>query len=217
MKLTFEKLPPRTISYRDSKNFVKIKFDDDLHKALTCNLQTRHDYRQFLQVFDNVLDKHVPLKKRLTWGNQKPFMDKTLRKAFMHRPKLLNSFNRTKKLQDWEKYHKQRNYCVKLKNKAKKQYFSNLGPCNMNQNNFWRTLEPFFSNKKDEKSTKNVLSEINKIISDGREIAKVFGNYFNSITWLIKVPDYQPPDEKYTLLNDPIGKAIKNTSSTPAF
>ena len=143
-KLTFEKLPPRTISFRDFKNFVKINFDDDLHKALTCNPQTRDDYGQFLQVFNNVSDKHAPLKKRLDRGNQKPFMNKTLRKAIMHRSKLLNAFNKTKKLQEWEKYRKQRNYCVKLKNKAKKQYFSKLGPCNMNRNNFWRTLGPFF-------------------------------------------------------------------------
>ena len=108
MKLTFEKLPPRTISFRDFKNFVKTKFDDDLHKALICNPQTSYDYGQFLQVFDNVLDKHDPLKKRLARGNQKPFMNKTLRKAIMHKSKLLNAFKRTKKLQDWEKYCKQR-------------------------------------------------------------------------------------------------------------
>ena len=47
------------------------------------------------------------------------------------------------------------------------------------------------------------------MISDDKEIANVFGNYFNSITQLIEVPDYQPPDNKYTLLNDPIEKAIK--------
>ena len=132
MKLTFEKLPPRTISFRDFKNSVKIKFDDDLQKSLTCNPQTRYDYGQFLQVFDNVLDKHAPLKKRLARGNQKPFMNETLRKAIMHRSKLLNAFNGTKKLQDLKKYRKHRNYYVKLKNKAKKQYFSKLGPCNMN-------------------------------------------------------------------------------------
>ena len=216
MKLTFEKLPPRTISFRDFKNFVKINFDDDLHKALTCNPQTRDDYGQFLQVFNNVLDKHAPLKKRLDRGNQKPFMNKTLRKAIMHRSKLLNAFNKTKKLQEWEKYRKQRNYCVKLKNKAKKQYFSKLGPCNMNRNNFWRTLGPFFSNKKAEKSTKIILSENNKMITDDREIAEVFGKYFNSIIQLIKVPDYQPPDDKYTLLNDPIVKAIEKYKQHPS-
>ena len=112
-------------------------------------------------------------------------MNKTLRKAIKHRSKLLNAFNKTKKLQDWEKYRKQRNYCVKLKNKTEKHYFSKLGPCNMNRNNFWRTLGPFFSNKKAEKSTKIILSENNKIIYDDREIAVVFDNYFNSITQLL--------------------------------
>ena len=175
---------------------------------MICNPQTSYDY-------DNVLDKHAPLRKRLARGNQKPFMNKTLRKAIIHRSKLLNTFNRTNKLQDWEKYRKERNYCVKLKNKAKKQYFSKLGPCDMNRNNFWRTLGPFFSNKKAETSTKIILSEKNKTISDDREIAEVFGNYLNSITQLIKVPYYQPPDDKYTLLKDPIEKAIEKYKQHP--
>ena len=199
MKLTLEKLTPRTISFRDFKNFVETKFDEDLHKALICNQQTSYDYGQFLQVFDKGLDKRAPLKKRLARGNQKPFMNKTLRKAIMHRSKLLIAFNRTKKLQDWEKHRKHKNSCVKLKNKAKTQYFSKLGPCNMHRNNFWRTLGPFFSNKKAETSTKTILSEDNKTISDDREIAEVFGNYFNSITQLIEVPYYEPPDDNYTL------------------
>ena len=42
------------------------------------------------------------------------------------------------------------------------------------------------------------------------------GNYFNSITQLIDVPDYQPPDEKFPLLNDPIEKAIKKYKQHPS-
>ena len=54
------------------------------------------------------------------------------------------------------------------------------------------------------------------MITDDREIAEVFGKYFNSITQLIKVPDYQPPDDKYTLLNDPIVKAIEKYKQHPS-
>ena len=59
-------------------------------------------------------------------GKQKPFTNKTLGKAIMHRSKLLNAFNGTKKLRDWEKYRKQRNYCVKLENKAESNILVNL-------------------------------------------------------------------------------------------
>ena len=54
------------------------------------------------------------------------------------------------------------------------------------------------------------------MITDYGEIAEVFGKYFNSITQLIKVPDYQPPDDKYTLLNDPIVKAIEKYKQHPS-
>ena len=53
-------------------------------------------------------------------------------------------------------------------------------------------------------------------MSDDREIADVFGNYFNSITQLIKVPDYQPPDDKYTLLSDPLRKATEKYKQHPS-
>ena len=62
-KLTFEKFSPRVVSFCDFENLVKTKFDDDLHKALICNPQTSFDYRQVSQVFDNVLNKHAPLKE----------------------------------------------------------------------------------------------------------------------------------------------------------
>ena len=86
----------------------------------------------------------------------------------------------------------------------------------MNRNNFWRTLRAFFSNKKAEKSTKIILSENNKTISDDREIAQVLSNHFNSITQLIEVPDYKPPDDTYTLLKDPVEKAIEKYKQHPS-
>ena len=87
----------------------------------------------------------------------------------------------------------------------------------MNRNHFWRTLWPFYSNKKAKKSTKIIVSENSKTISDDREIAQVFGNYFNSITQLIEIPDYKPPDDKYTLLDNPIEKLSKTQAAPEHF
>ena len=61
--------------------------------------------------------------------------------------------SRLRRLQeDWEKYRQQKNYCVKLRNEARKQYFSNLDPTYTGKNGLWDALRPFFSNKTKKKS-----------------------------------------------------------------
>ena len=47
-KLTFEKLPPKTITFRDYKHFNKDKFERDLVLALASNPASTYSYDQFL-------------------------------------------------------------------------------------------------------------------------------------------------------------------------
>ena len=75
LKLTFEKLPPKTITFRDYKHFNKDKFERDLVSALASNPASTCSYDQFLLTFESVLDKHAPLKRRKVRGNQMPFMN----------------------------------------------------------------------------------------------------------------------------------------------
>ena len=60
------------------------------------------------------LDKHVPKKIKTIRGNQKPHINKTLRKAIMKRSQLKNKGNKTRNAADVSDYKKQRNYVVKL-------------------------------------------------------------------------------------------------------
>ena len=59
--------------------------------------------------FVNVLDAHAPRKTKVLRGNQKPHVDKNLRKAIMKRSKLKNKANRTKLQDDIAKCKKQQN------------------------------------------------------------------------------------------------------------
>ena len=45
-------------------------------------------------------------------GNNAPFMNKTLSKAFMHRSKSKNQFNKNTTEETKKNHHKQINYCV---------------------------------------------------------------------------------------------------------
>jgi len=46
----------------------------------------------FEKTVSKVLDKHVPLKEKVIRGNEKPHMNKTLKKAIMKRSRLRNVF-----------------------------------------------------------------------------------------------------------------------------
>ena len=52
------------------------------------------------------------------------------------------------------------------------------------------------------------------MVSNDRDIAKVL-ILFNSITQLIEISNCKPPDDKYTLLNNPIEKAIEKYKQHP--
>ena len=82
------------------------------------------------------------MKRRKIRGNQKPFMKTPLRQTIMRRRKSFSTFQKTKLSADWEKYRKQWNYCLKLRNKARKTYFNNMQSSNVSKNNLWKTLGP---------------------------------------------------------------------------
>ena len=72
----------------------------------------------------HLLNKHAPMKKKSIRGNNAPFMNKTLSKAFMHRSKLKNIFNKDPTDGNKKLYNQQRNYCVSLLRKEKKKYYN---------------------------------------------------------------------------------------------
>ena len=106
MILTFEKLPPKTITFRDYKHFSKDKFEGDLVFALASNPASTYSYDQLLLTFESVLDKHAPVKRRKVRNNLMPIMNKPLRQAIMHRSKLCNLCHESRKSSDWHNYRK---------------------------------------------------------------------------------------------------------------
>ena len=65
----------------------------------------------------------------------------------MLRTKLRNKFLKKKTLESRAKHNKQRNICVSLTKKAKRNYYENLDLKDINDNKrFWATVKPLFSN-----------------------------------------------------------------------
>ena len=171
---------PRNILYRDYKIFDQKKFEDQLRSQL-ASIKTV-DYSQFHEIFLKTLDAIAPIKKKILRFNHNPFMSKALRKAIMVRSKLKNKYNKNRTEENWDSYKKQRNFCVNLLRKTKKDYFNDLNIKNITDNNaFWRTIKPYFSNK-GLNSSSVILSEKNKNVTNGQNIANIMNNYFTGIT-----------------------------------
>ena len=105
-------------------------------------------YKSFESIFLNALNIYAPLKTKMLRFNNSAFMTKNLRKEIMKRSKLKNNFNKNRNHENWCKYKTQRNYCVNLLRKSKKQYFSNINVSDVTDSkSFWKSVKPDFSNK----------------------------------------------------------------------
>ena len=114
LKTTFKKKESKEFIY--CKNFDNANFQMDLESKLN---NCPKKYGIFEKTFENVLNAHAPKKTKFLRGNQKPHVDKNLRKAIMKRSQLKNKANRAKELEDITKYKKQQNLVVKLNRESK--------------------------------------------------------------------------------------------------
>ena len=109
-------------------------------------------------------------------------MTKELRKKIMLQSKLKNKFNKERNHINWCNYKRQRNHCLSILRKTKKEYFNSLNIKQVSDNKlFWKSAKPFF-NDKGSNSSKITLVEENNIISDEEEIANIMNNYFINVT-----------------------------------
>ena len=94
----------------------------------------------------SALDQHAPRKQKYARGNHVPFMNKTLSKENMKRTKLRNKSLKERTDESKKRYTSQRNYCVSLLKKTKKNYYNSLNEKDASDNKpFWKTVKPFLS------------------------------------------------------------------------
>ena len=168
----------KNLIYRDYSNFSTEYFKDDFMSSI-C--QEKHDYSDFEKKFKDTLNKHAPMKIKTFRGNQKPHINKTLRKAIMKRSQLKNKANKTRNATDVSNYKRQRNYVVKLNDQCKKDHFDRLNP-KKDSKPFWKNCKRYFSNKHSFGESKIALSENGELLTENNKIAKTFNSFFETIT-----------------------------------
>ena len=212
MKTTFVKLPPKKLTYRCYKNFDEYKFLHDLDVEL-ANIPV-DDYTRFEKVHEDVLNRHAPLKTRMIRGNEKPHMNKELRKALMVKRRLKHTANVTHLEEDVLNYKRQRNKCTFLNRRRRKEAYTELDVKTIdNSKKFWDTFKPLLSHTGNS-SDKILLVENEKILSDDKEIAECFNEYFTDITKTLDVKDWPTP--KNVNIQDAVEMAIFKYKNHPS-
>ena len=106
-------------------------------------------------------------------------MTKQLRKAIMKRSELENKFYKKPSVENKKFFKKQKNYCNRLYKRERLKFYKKLEINNLTDNKkFWRTMNPFFSNKGNREDVVHIDGE--KIISDDTEVAETFNEFFKN-------------------------------------
>ena len=137
-RITVAKGKSKKFFYRCYKNFDCKLFEETLIKNLS---ETELSLKSFETTFSLTFKKFSPLKQKYLRYNDRPFMNKTLRKAIMRRSKLNRRHNLDRIIINFENYKEKCNICINLLRKSKN--VKNVA----DDKKFWKTIRPKFSNK----------------------------------------------------------------------
>ena len=131
------------------------------------------------------MNKHAPIKKTYVRANHANFVTKGLQKAIMLRYKLRNIFLKEKSLESKKAYNEQRNICVKMVKKTKKEHFQNISLSEITDNKkFWKTVSTLFGNKV---KTNQKINLIEKYVLGNlgcKRLLKHLRNIFDQIVFI---------------------------------
>ena len=181
MKSYSAKQTPNIVNYREYTHFDKDKFIDEISFNLAKHNLQELTFEAFISMFKAAFEKHASLKKKNLRANHSKFVTKERSKAIMLRSKLRKRFLKDKTEESGRKCKAQRNVCVYLLKKAKKNCYENIDTNNLTDSHkFWKTVSRYFGSKIKSKNS-ITLVEGKKIIQEEEELAKTFNEFFVSI------------------------------------
>ena len=214
MKTTFPRTEPKTVYYRDYKNFDLSTFRTELRKELRDS--EGKDYLHFEVTFLKILEKHAPMKQKVLRANNKPFMTKVLRKAIMRRSTLKNKYLKEKSEESLKSFKKQKNFTNRLAKRERTKYFAGLDLNNYTDNKkFWRTVKPMFSSSS-KGNSKITLVEKGEIITEDKEIAETFNKFFVDAVSSLSIEENKMLLDDASEEENPVQKAKKKFKNHPS-
>ena len=107
LKGSFVKKGPRIVAYRDYSKVNPVEFRNNVERNFTKNNGECSVFENFNSEAKEVLNNHVPLKKKYLRAKNALFMTKTLRKVIMLRAQLRNRLNRYNTPENWDAFRRQ--------------------------------------------------------------------------------------------------------------
>ena len=156
-------------------------------------------------------------KKKYVRGNNKPFITKVYSKTIMQRTRFRNKFLKNPNDQNKLLYNKQRNYCVSLLRKEKKEFFARLNEKDIIDNRkFWHPVKPFLSDKVKSREA-IILVDNENIKSNENEMANTFNDFFSNIVKNLNIPEYQCENDLHSKFSShPALQAIMKYRNHPS-
>ena len=175
------------------------------------------DVSEFTKIFLLILEKHAPKKKKkFIRENKSNFVTKNVRKAIMERSKLRNKYLRERTNEVKSLCNKQRNLCVSVLRKNKRDYFGNLNSKIVTNNNkFWKAISLLFSEKAFH-SEWITLKESNKTITNNEELAETFNTSFNKIVPNLNIDNNLGDNITNAHITDSVSCAIRKYENHPS-
>ena len=176
------------------------------------------DYDEFKIIFVQVLDRHAPPKTKVVRGNNAPFMNKVLSKAFIHRSKLKNRYNKNPNEINKRLYKKKHNFCVNLLRKEKREYYNNLDIKIFEDNRkFWQKVKSLFSNKQNFLQKNIIIEEKGIITSNNFEVAEKLNNFFIETVENLDIESFVPNiNVEHEIYKGNIHQIVKNYETRPS-
>ena len=179
---------PRTIITRSFKNFNQEAFLEDLGNLDWSNVLGSNCVDTATEAFNsnllNVLDRHAPIVHKRIRHDSPPWLNEGLLDAIKERDYLKKVAAKSgKNSVDWKRYQKKRNAVIKLNNRLKREHFQQKLTDNASQSRkLWKTINNLIPGKKQCASgPKSVLDKNGIEVSDKKEMAKIFNNFFASV------------------------------------
>ena len=156
------------------------------------------------------------MKKRYISANDSPFMNRTLHKAFMLRTRLKNKYDKNRAAENWDAFRRQRNLCVKITRKAKRDFYNQIDISAVTNNKeFWNTIKPLISDKSSLKSRITLVEDV-KVVSNESDVAETLNNFFVTITDSLGIIENENIILASEDFSDPIDQIVLKFSRHPS-
>lgn len=132
---------------------------------------------RWAKLYNEVLDKHAPLKKKRVRGDQLPWITPKLQHEISRRNRLFKLHARNPTEASWEAYRKQRNRVTLLKRNGMKAFCMDTSNNSKHHGEFWTKMKPLLPNK-GKKQSKIILVEADRVVTDSKAVAEIFNEYF---------------------------------------